>query len=170
MVLLRTIMAITQPSILLQLTGNVKATSNGPFGGGLSIADLSQPSIGVGTTAGNCDGIYSAYRNVTSGTPDVINLLALTDALGNAITVAHLVAVHIKNPVATTAGITLTAGGGTNPVFPAGRAFGPGGDDFWQDIQNGGIAITSGTNNNLQVVSSSGTVSGYTVTLYTRSV
>ena len=159
-------MSISNPSIFLQLSAAF--TPAGPFKQPLQMNDSGQPQIGVGSSAGNASGIYTASRSVTAGTPDVVNLLSLTDPFGVAITAGHLIAVHIQSPSGTAAGVTLTMGGGTNPVFPAGRPIGPGGDDFWQDVQNGGVQITSGSAQNLQVTASSGTVT-YTLTLFVRS-
>lgn len=133
--------------------------------GNLMVQDRTDETITAGSGAGQADGCYTTVVSVVSGTPLVINLLALTDPFGAAITVAHLVAIKITNVSGT--GV-LTHGGGTNPVYASQSLTIGVGDFFAHSFNAAGVAVVVSSTQNLQVTTSTGT-SSVRVTVLTRS-
>jgi hypothetical protein len=75
-------------------------------------------TLTAGASAGQVNKVYSAARSVSNGTPDSIDLTALTDPLGQALNFTKVSAILINN-LSTTVGRDLTIGGGTNGLFTA---------------------------------------------------
>lgn len=154
------------------MTANVQAglvSSNPSLSGNLTLSDQTNVTPTVGSAAGSADGAYTISGSVVAGTPLVINLAALTDPYGNALTVGHVVGIKITNTSALGAG-TLSHGGGTNPIYaamPSALAIAPG-DYFSQSFNAAGLVMTSGSLQNLQITASTGTVT-YKVTIIVRS-
>jgi hypothetical protein len=76
------------------------------------------PPIAFGTAVGQVNLCATVDFTVTSGTPYTLDLTALTDAGGSAITFGHLTHLQLENMSVTT-GQDFTLGGGTNGVFTA---------------------------------------------------
>jgi hypothetical protein len=133
--------------------------------GSLFASDQTNLAITPGSAVGNADGVYTMNASIVSGTPLSINLSSLNDPFGNALTVAHLVAIKITNVSGTG---TITHGGGTNPIYATQPLTISPGDFFAQSFNGAGLAVTSGSAQNLQLTASTGTV-GVKITILTRS-
>jgi hypothetical protein len=119
-----------------------------------------QPVYGPTTFSGG----YSAAGSVASGTPVVINLLSVNDPQGNALSVDKVIGIKVQ---VTSGTGTLTVGGGTDPVIAAQAPIGL--NDFYAaSFTASPLPVVASTSQNLQLVSSSGTI-GYVVTVLVRS-
>ena len=158
---------LINPIIQASVNASISSSNTG-YQTPIVLSTIAPYSITVGSAASQADGEYVADRSVTSGTPDVINLTTLTFLDGTAITAARVVAIIIVSR-STTSGQTLTHGGGTNPLYATNtQPIGPSGISLWYSPIDGGTTIVSGTNSNLQVTASTGTVS-YSIRILTRS-
>lgn len=72
----------------------------------------------VGSSAAQVQFIFTNTYAVTSGTPQVLDLTTLTDALGNSITFNAWTNIIVEN-LSTTTGQDFSIGAGTNPIFTA---------------------------------------------------
>ena len=124
-------------------------------------------ALGVGSTSGNVDGVYAQDRTVTAGSPDKINLMAITDPTGATLAVARLVAIQIVNN-SNISGQTITLGGSVTPYIGSPQQpIGPqGGSLLYSPLD--GISPVSSAAGNLFVTASSSVVP-YSIRLYTRS-
>jgi hypothetical protein len=158
---------LTNPTVNASLGGSL-LPPNSAINQAVAAAAMNQFKLTVGNGAGQADGIVSMDRTVTAGTPDVIVLTALSDYVGYSVSCVRIVAVIIQSK-SSTPGQTLTHGGGTNPYYAADpRPIGPSGNAEWASPIDGGPTVVGGTNNNLQVTASTGTVA-YTIRMLTRS-
>lgn len=153
------------------------AFSSGPFWNG-SMEFLSV--LSDGTTANKADLSYMAERTVASASNDDIDLAGvLTDALGDTVTAAELVAVMVINAQKDgTANTTdLTIGGGSNPVVgflggttPTIGPIKPGGMVMLAAGDAAGLgAVAAGTGDILRIANSSGASNTYQIGLVLRS-
>lgn len=151
---------LTNPALAFNLTANLAGgIANAPTR--TAIADATAINLNVGTASGNVNLAYSGNVSVVSGTPLVIDLTALTNPDGGAVSFTNVLAVKLTNN-GTAAG-TLTMGGGTNPVFgafPVAAQGGTNGTGVTGFYSPNGITVAGGSSNNLQIVSSAGTVPG----------
>jgi hypothetical protein len=160
-------MSVSSPQLTVSLSANV-ALSGTNVSGSIAVSDLTRLGIPSGSTSGSADGAFALSGTVTAGTPVTIDLAALHDPLGNAITAGHLVAMKVSNTSATGAG-NLTYGGGTDPAANTGSVpVSPGGTAAIADPAGTLLPIVSGTTQYLQLTASAGTVS-YSVSGLTRS-
>lgn len=137
-------------------------------------------SLVNGTGANQFDLAYVAERTVASASNDDIDLAGvLTDALGNVITAAELVALVIinkqKDGTANTTDLTIGAGpnpmigflGGTTPTLGPIK---PGGIFMLASPSAAGIgAVVAGTGDILRIANSSGAQAKYQIALLARS-
>lgn len=153
------------------------AFSSGPFWNGSMSALL---TLSDGTTANAADLSYMAERTVATATNDDIDLAGvLTDALGNTITAAELVAIFVINKQHDgTANTTdLTIGAGTNPVVgfmggttPTIGPIKPGGFIMLGAGDVAGLgAVTAGTGDILRIANSAGASNTYQIGILARS-
>lgn len=132
--------------------------------GTTSVLDQTVLNPSILSTAGGVDGCYTTTGSVTSGTPVTIDVTALVDPLGQAITAGHICGIKIAN---NSGANNLTHGGGSNPIYATQPlTIGPG-DYFAQSLLGNSFA-TSGSVKNLQLAASAATIN-YTVTIFTRS-
>jgi hypothetical protein len=160
-------MAISNPSFGVVIAATVPVGS-GKFTGTGALNHAISNNYPVGSAAGQVDTVYTKGRTVAaSGTPDSVTLSSLTDPAGNAIAFVHVVDMILENTDTTN---TLTVGGGTNAVSwlpTAGIAVPPGGALILHAPS--GQAITAGSTDQLQVVTSGGTNIAYNLTITGRS-
>jgi len=135
----------------------------------------------AGTGAGQFDLAYAAERAVADGANDDIDLSgSLTDAFGDTITAAEIVALMVVNrpkDLSDTVNTTdLTIGAGTNPwigVLGATHTIGPikpGGVVFIGASDAAGIgAVTGGTGDILRIANSAGAICNYQIAILARS-
>lgn len=154
--------ALTTPQIAASIIANL-ASGNPPAKATCAVNDATTIIPVVGTSTNNVNLCYSATRTVTSGSPDVLDLTALTDPLGNALNFAVVRTVKITNNGST--GQTITVGGGTNPLFASeSEPIQALGGVHLTDHPDGGLAV-SGTVKNLQISVAAGTSVSYTITI-----
>lgn len=138
-------------------------------------------SFTSGTTANKADLAYVAERTVSSASNDDIDLAGtLTDALGNTITAAEIVAIMIanvqKDGTANTTSLTI-GGAASNAWFGFVGASGdtvgpvsPGGAFLIMNPDASGLgAVTAGTGDILRVANASGASNTYQIGLLART-
>jgi hypothetical protein len=159
-------MSITNPTLSITLSASVSSPL-AAVGSAVPLSDQTRTTFPTGSTAGSSDGSFTLAGSVTSGTPVSINLLALTDVFGNAITAGHVVSLKITNTSAS--GGNLSHGGGTNPIYAAFPvALSPGSTIGFSDASASLMPVVGSSTQNLQLTASTGTVT-YTVSGLVRS-
>jgi hypothetical protein len=160
-------MAISHPSFGVALAATVPVGS-GKFTGTGALNHAISSNYPVGSAAGQVDSVYTKGRAVpSSGSPDSVILSSLTDPAGNAIAFVHVVDLILENTDTTN---TLTIGGGTNAVswLPSAGIAIPPGSAMVLHVP-AGLAVTSGSADRLQVITSGGTNVAYNLTITGRS-
>jgi hypothetical protein len=160
-------MAISNPSFGVAIVAT-EPVGNGKFSATGSLNHSITTNYLVGSSAGLVDTIYTAGRTVpSSSSPDSVVLSSLTDPAGNAIAFAHVVDMILENTDPTN---TLTVGGGSSAVtwIPSAGIAVPPGSALILHVPSG-LAVTSGSANHLQVVTSGGTNVAYNLTILGRS-
>ncbi len=130
-----------------------------------------------GTTANKADLVYLSERTVSDGANDDIDVAgALSDALGNTITAAEIVAIIVVNKqrdgTANTTDLTIGGDGSTGLVgfTSAVAAIGPGGAFLVMTPDAGGqTAVTASTADILRVTNGSGATHTYQIAILARS-
>lgn len=130
-----------------------------------------------GTTANKADLVYLSERTVTTGANDDIDVAgALSDALGNTITAAEIVAVIVVNAqrdgTANTTDLTIGGDGSTGVVgfTSAVATIGPGGVFMVMTPDAGGqAAVTASTADILRITNASGASNTYQIAILARS-
>ena len=165
--------ATLKASVAIGESGS-NAFSSGPFwNGSLSYSQV----LSDGTTANKADLSYMAEITVATAANSDLDLAGvLTDALGNTVTAAEIVAIMIKNVALDgTANTTdLTIGGGSNPVvgFMSGTIgpIKPGGMVMLAAGDAAGLgAVTAGTGDILRIANSSGATAKFQIAILARS-
>jgi hypothetical protein len=161
-------MAISNPSfgaavVATEPVGGGKFNANGALNHSITT------NYPVGSSAGQVDTIYTKGRTVTgSSSPDSVVLSSLIDPAGNAISFGHVVDLVLENIDPTN---TLTVGGGTHAVsfLPTAGVTVPPGSAIILHVPNG-LAVTSGSTDTLQVVTSGGSNVAYNLSILGRSL
>lgn len=139
-------------------------------------------ALSDGVDAGEADILFTDERTVASNSNDDLDLAGgLTDAFGNTITLAKIVAIMIINKpktsgaAANTTNLTLGVGsnpvtgymGGTNPTLGPIR---PGGVRLLAESDVAGLcAVAAGTADILRIANSSGAAATYQIAILGRS-
>lgn len=138
--------------------------------------DISK-TFSTGTADGQFDRVYSKSDTISASGTAAFDLAgALTDGLGQTITMAEIVAIAISND-ATVAGVDIQVGAGSNPLS---TLFGntadyillkPGGFHIYSSYYDGGgYAVTGGLADTLTLTNASGsTAAPYTIWIAGRS-
>ena len=168
--------ATLKASVAIGESGS-NAFSSGPFwNGSLSYSQV----LSNGTTANKADLSYVAEITVATAANSDLDLAGvLTDALGNTVTAAEIVAIMVKNVALDgTANTTdLTIGGGSNPVVgfmggttPTIGPIKPGGMVMLAAGDAAGLgAVTAGTGDILRIANSSGATAKFQIAILARS-
>jgi hypothetical protein len=160
-------MAISNPSFGVAIFATEPVTT-GKFSATGTLNHSINANYTVGTTAGQVNTVYTASRTVaSSSSPDVVILSSLTDPADNSIAFGHVVDLILENTDSTN---TLTVGGGSSAVgfLPSAGVAVPAGSALILHAPSG-LAVTSGSADHLQVVSSGGTNVAYNLTITGRS-
>ncbi|WP_434612077.1 hypothetical protein [Tabrizicola sp. M-4] len=158
-----------------------QASPNSLFGALESSEMRAAINTSLGTGADQADILYMAQRTILTGANDDIDLAGvLTNAFGQVITAAEIVALFIHNqPISGADNTTnLTIGGGTNPVTgllggttPTIGPIRPRGFMLLGNPGATGICpVTAGTGDILRVANSAGATINYQIAILARSV
>lgn len=169
-------------AIKATLTAQIEAFEDGPNAFADDFAPLVRKVLRItdGTTANKADILYAAQRAVTTGANDDIDLAGvLTNAFGETITAAELVAILVINePVTGAANTTaLTIGAGSNPFVgflggttPTIGPLRPGAAFMLFAGDAAGIGtVTAGTGDILRITNASGATANYQIAILARS-
>ena len=127
---------------------------------------VTSPAINIGTASTQADGLWQSTFSTTTGSPYVVNVLTLIDALGAAISCAHVQAFTVLN--SGTAGDMIV---GTGTTALAGTRVGVAQSGGGMDTCYGGTAgfVTGTGSNNIQVATTSASALPGIITIATRS-
>lgn len=154
---------LTNPTVSAQLSINVAA---GPLSGTVR-QTYGGPTLTIGSTAGQINRKHSVDFAVTAGTPYTLDLTALTDLNGAAMSFSFWTHLLIENE-STTTGQDMTVGGGTNGVFTADPVpiQANGGGRMWLN-PNPGVTV-DGTHKIIQITVAAGTAVAGKLTIFGR--
>jgi hypothetical protein len=169
---------LTNPQVGCSVQGDLASVS-GANAGTNTVRDFAARTYTVGTGATqNVNRLYTADLTVDTGTANVLDVNALTDAAGAALNLAHVHTIKIQN-LSGTAGQDLTIGGGTTPlssniagVCYAGSVAGASGNGgvFLIDNPVGGFPVSNGTADKLTINVAAGTAVPFRISILGRDV
>ncbi len=167
---------------VLRVDWDLQELGGSDFGGGGKLETVIRKILTLtdGTVADAADLLFIDERTVASATNDDLDLAgSLSDAFGNTLTFAEIVAILVINgPITGSANTTdLTIGAGSNPFVgflggttPTIGPIGPSGVVFIACPDAGGIgAVTASTADILRIANSSGASATYQIAILGRS-